>query len=809
MRNLINRFAGIALLLQICLLYALPSSAQEKGKAPHVAVFSEVRFPYYGVNAQTSPHEIVRHLRESGVQAEELGEALLADTTRFNAQRFAALVLPYGNTYPDKAFAAMRAFHQAGGALILTGIPFTHPVARSAAGKWTDLGHRGEAALFGPRGIGVGGFTNSEPDETPALASGDPLGLASLSVNGTVYAHAQRLDPKSLPASVEFIPILGAAERPALAIILHNAPPFQGAVDVWTQHGPEGDLEAWTTEQLLLRGTVFALAHKGLLTEAQRQVAYTRFASLSKPTVYADLVLPTAPRPYPTFQPKMPLPARHLYVADVSHSSPAERILLLSLQGLVNREQPRIYLTFKDDDAFWLKEMQRQGETDAPIPVTDPLSLVDRFRSSVRGAVVADTNIYLSPCVAACVSGADGLLMATPELAKRLHLPIKTDLRGKFKTDADALRYVHTSLAPRLNPYLACCLDPAIFDTGALDQIIAAKGIVFWITGTKAQELPGANGPAEVSEVKSLLAKLPLGAVVRGFWWHGEDMGINEGSGVSLASRFGKVTVVSDYVANFSVFSGVPLQSLRQKQQVPPPALDNSKVYFSFTMSDGDNLCTWRDYFRTYFTDPLHGTIPIGWGMGPTLLDNAPVWTRWYYDHATPNDEFLCDVSGVGYIYGPDWATALKDRDGAFAAFYHWTEEYMQRLDMHTIRLMNVNAPDIAQAARLMPNVRFLMPDYGNPGDKSYSQLTYTLPGDKTVFRAVTGADPGPEKLVEQIRQRVGTTRPAFLNVFIWNWGSKLADLKRIQELLGPEYQAVTPSQLHTLYRQKHGDAKE
>lgn len=246
--------------------------------------------------------------------------------------------------------------------------------------------------------------------------------------------------------------------------------------------------------------------------------------------------------------------------------------MLLSLQGLVNRAQPRIYLILEDQDTFWLPEMRRQGHTDAPIPVADPLSLVDRFRSSVRGAVLPDPKIYISPCVAACVAGADDLLIATPELARRLHLPIKADLRGKFRSDADALRYVRTNLLPRLNPYLACCLDPALFGTGALDQIIAAKGLVFWITGTKAQDLPGANGPEEIAEVKAMLASLPLGAVVRGFWWNGEDRGINEGPGVSLASRFGKVTIVSDYVTNFSVFSGVPQSTLKQKPQAPPYA---------------------------------------------------------------------------------------------------------------------------------------------------------------------------------------------------------------------------------------------
>lgn len=778
--------------------------AQSPGHSPRVAVFVESGFPYYGVNPQTSPSEIVIRLRESGIHAELVREAVLADTAYFNSRTFSALVLPYGNTYPKKALAAIRTFHQAGGAMVLSGIPFTHPVVRDATGRWNDLGHDSNPALFGHDGIGVGGFTSPGSDVAPTVAAGDPLGLSALSLDWSSEAAAQRLDPRSLPAGDGIVPVVGAAGQPAVAILLHHTPPFNGAVDIWTNHGPQGDLEVWSTMQLLLRGTVTALEYKGMLTASQRLAAFDRFTRLPKPPVYSNLVLPLMPRPYPTLQPKMPQPTRHLLVADVRHSTPDERILLLSLQGLVNRTEPRIYLILTDEDPFWLYEMRRQGQTDETITVSDPLSLVDRFRSIVKGAVLSDPRIYLTPCVAACVAASDHLLMATPELVRRLHLPVKADLRGKFKSNAEALRYVRVHLLPRLNPYLACCLDPTIFDTGALDQIIAAKGLVFWITGTKAQYLPGANGQAETAEVKALLAALPLGAVVRGFLWHGEDRGINEGPGVSLASRFGKVTVVSDYVTNFSVFSGVPQSALKQKPQSSPPLLDPHKVYYSFTMSDGDNLCTWQNYFRTYFEDPLHGTIPIGWGMGPTLIDCAPVWARWYYDHATPNDEFLCDVSGAGYIYGPDWATALEDREGAFAEFYHWTEQYMRRMDMHTIRLMNVNAPDIAKAARLMPSVRFLMPDYGNGGDKSYRELTYNLPGDQAVFRAITGADAGPEKLADQIRQRVGTTRPAFANVFIWNWGSKLSDLKRIMELLGPEFVAVTPSQLNTLYQQSN-----
>src|SRR5438552_3483169 len=84
--------------------------AQGASKDARVAVFFEPHFPSYGVNPLTSPQEIVRRLRENGVHAELLGEDALSDRKRFNTDAFAALVLPYGNTYPNRAFSAMRAF---------------------------------------------------------------------------------------------------------------------------------------------------------------------------------------------------------------------------------------------------------------------------------------------------------------------------------------------------------------------------------------------------------------------------------------------------------------------------------------------------------------------------------------------------------------------------------------------------------------------------------------------------------------------------------------------------------------------------
>ena len=498
----------------------------------------------------------------------------------------------------------------------------------------------------------------------------------------------------------------------------------------------------------------------------------------------------------------MPPPARHLYVADARKLSSGEKLLLTSLQGLVNRKQPRIYFIFDDDDKLWLSEMQRQKETDETIPVADPWTLVDTFRSEFKGVVICDPKIYASPCVAVSLSGADDLLVArTPELAARVKAPVQVDLRGKFKSNVEAYRYLRTAVFPRLDPFLTISLDPVLYDRGSLDQIIAAKGSAFWITGPKSQGLPGADQMGEMEEIKKLFAQMPLGAVVRGFWWHGDGVGLQEDAGVALGGRFGKVTLVSDYITNLSVHSGVPATKLVQKPRPPAPAYDPKKVYLAFTMSDGDNLCTWRGYFRRYFDDPVRGTFPVGWGMSPALIDLAPAWARWYYENATPNDEFICDVSGVAYMYPSSWGTALRDREGAFKFFYGETENYMERMDMKTLRLMDVSAKDIAHVGPLLPRVEFLLPDYGRQTGPAYANFTYTLPTGQPAFRAITNGQ-GPQNLADQIRNVTRGTRPAFVNAFIWNWGSSLSDLKKVLELLGPGYVAVTASQLNELYRE-------
>ena len=109
----------------------------ESRAAPRrVAVFDQPGFPVYGMLSTVEGRHIIAQLKAAGIEADALRTGDLARPDTFNAKKYAAVVFPYGNTYPVEAFANLQTFHKAGGSLVTTGIPFTHAAASVDARGW-------------------------------------------------------------------------------------------------------------------------------------------------------------------------------------------------------------------------------------------------------------------------------------------------------------------------------------------------------------------------------------------------------------------------------------------------------------------------------------------------------------------------------------------------------------------------------------------------------------------------------------------------------------------------------------------------
>ncbi len=89
-----------------------------------------------------------------------------------------------------------------------------------------------------------------------------------------------------------------------------------------------------------------------------------------------------------------------------------------TLQGIVNRDEPRLYIRFVDQggknvDDYWLNRMSEPGQWLAGRQrkvLPDIISLVNDYRSLIKGAVVYDERVPATSNLASTIAGAEDLI---------------------------------------------------------------------------------------------------------------------------------------------------------------------------------------------------------------------------------------------------------------------------------------------------------------------------------------------------------------------------------------------------------------
>lgn len=155
-------------------------------------------------------------------------------------------------------------------------------------------------------------------------------------------------------------------------------------------------------------------------------------------------------------------PVDHLDVVDVANAPGELRLLMATLQGLVNREKPRLYLI---EDAggegkfTWLRTL------DVPYEMLLPWQAMEKYKDGVKGLVVYDPAVPDTINVATTLAGLYDLVVASPQLVARLEeepygLPVLWDLRGRFESKLEAYRWQLEELWPRANQRMLIGLSP-------------------------------------------------------------------------------------------------------------------------------------------------------------------------------------------------------------------------------------------------------------------------------------------------------------------------------------------------------------
>jgi len=328
----------------------------------------------------------------------------------------------------------------------------------------------------------------------------------------------------------------------------------------------------------------------------------------------------------------------------------AEHALVLSLQGLANRDAPRLYALYPDDwDYRFTPHFRdhlaaRRGWTFTPL--RDLADALARLGQYARGYVVWDPAVRASLLVAFTAAGLEDAVVVTADqipLAEAAGLALIDDLRGRFDglSDAAVHRRARAAYWDRASRELVVWLGG---EAGA----VMKPGIADWAVARRAFCTDLSCDPEDAEEyalADSLLGDLPPLSLCFGWHSYAKD---RERDHVRLCSSHAVRVEGLHTLPNLSFMAQVPAtpgfawrnhRSLAPGERPEPAA----KVYVACIQTDCLGLGAW--------TRPGRGEIPYAWEVTMNWSWLAPALLESFYEQATPNDYFLGALGGPGYVY--------------------------------------------------------------------------------------------------------------------------------------------------------------
>ncbi len=368
------------------------------------------------------------------------------------------------------------------------------------------------------------------------------------------------------------------------------------------------------------------------------------------------------------------------------------QITALCLQGIANRNAPKLFLDTRDvnwpwppSDENWREYLEKsKGYHFTVLP--DLAAAIAKFKGDLFGLAIYDATecdaersiACTCASIHSCLPVSAQMLAAQPKTFEGL--AIKHDWRGKFKDVGEACVYASTNIMPKCTKGLCYSLGHSFPGTAlggdgavhlSLDYVVAERGYVFNLSPieSKTNRWYGkdwADHPDQATAFTDLVVGLgPLTQV----WGWAEP----EGAFSTLVSKAGGFVMCPG--PNLSFWRKVPAGSPRLPTP-PRQAHLEDKCYVVFQTNEGDTPKELLTFFSSGWLDKNHGSQPVAWGINPLIGSLFPALFEYVAKTATPNDSFFCGVSGAGYCF-PD----LMPRADLY---YKWSEKHCRAMNVPT-----------------------------------------------------------------------------------------------------------------------------
>ncbi|WP_169084248.1 GxGYxYP domain-containing protein [Paenibacillus sp. PL91] len=318
---------------------------------------------------------------------------------------------------------------------------------------------------------------------------------------------------------------------------------------------------------------------------------------------------------------------KQLDVADIYDAPGDIKILMATLQGIVNRVEPRIYLLENKEEGkyTWLNDLNvAYKEWD------DYWQIVRTYKKEINGIIIYDPNVPDSVNVATTLAGLKGGVVASPELAEKLQaepysLKVLDDLQGKFKDRLDAYTWQYDNLWSQTTHRMLVGLSP---DT-SIRLPEGQEDLFKVIAQDTTQERDGANRKVYDLDLSSSLGKSDV-------YLRFDDAFSQDGWGTAVH----EVTITADGKAIAKFIPGTPEEE---------PFLYDRQ---SSQVSEGNGGHRFADnnrYFIYKFTPPA-GT--------KQLTASVDMWNQ--YKVSVGNEQPVSSEQKEPYGYLRDYAVANK-----------------------------------------------------------------------------------------------------------------------------------------------------
>ena len=328
---------------------------------------------------------------------------------------------------------------------------------------------------------------------------------------------------------------------------------------------------------------------------------------------------------------------------------------LVTLQGLVNRRVPRLYIIFEPIDQEWLNLVVKYLHVKVKYVSMD--EAIRMFSGYAKGYIVYDPSVPATLNVANTLSGIYDCVVVAPNYVncvKSLGITKECmSLVGMFKSNLEAYERAFENLWNKTNHRILVIANPQIDyqypppnppQIAFRDYATALKLLVVYLD---------AQNSTQSTLLTKILKAMPKETDVTG-WYEDEEWPY-----MDLVSKYGKfVTVLTHHYGpltfpNPTVWSGLYPPVKFVQLSLPPIRLSrlaHGGIYVTFYVTDGDNL-QWDYSLLTLWSSPCRPNAPVAFTISPYLVNIAP-FIAWYYNMTmSANNTFISGPSGAGYVY--------------------------------------------------------------------------------------------------------------------------------------------------------------